>query len=179
VAADRRRGRYLESARLNPNNPGAEADLARVCLTLFKLDRAWRHQDRSLQLVASAGQGRGHSSRVPHSHVGHIGNELRLDAELSDRLRGLMHQAPAGRLAWLRPLLAQGADTLSVALATLVTLRQRRLLQGVSGAGEEQAIPQLITQFWDDARPPGDIAALMQSWPRHNLSYLAAAQPFI
>jgi tetratricopeptide (TPR) repeat protein len=160
---------YLESARLNPNNAGVEADLARVCLTLFKLDRAWQHQDRSLQLMASASQGRGHSSRVSQSHVGHIGNELRLDAELSQRLRGLMHQAPPARLAWLRPLLGFAADTLSVALAWLVTLRQSGRFAWV--AGEGQSIPRRITQFWDSAEPPRDVAALMASWPRCNPLY--------
>ena len=160
---------YLESARLNPNNAGVEADLARVCLTLFKPERAWQHQDRSLQLTESASQGRGHSSRVSQSHVGHIGNELRLDAELAARLRGLLHQAASGRLAWLRPLLGLAADTLSVALAWLVTLRQSGLFAWV--AGEGQAIPPRITQFWDSAEPPSDVAALMASWPQRNPLY--------
>jgi mannosyltransferase OCH1-like enzyme len=162
---------YLESARLNPNDAGVEADLARVCLTLFKLERAWRHQDRSLQLVASASWLRGHSSRVSQSHVGHIGNELRLDAALSARLCGLMHQASDSRLDSLRPLLPQAADTLSVSLAMLVTLRQSGHFRFAVQASAEQVIPRRITQYWDAADPPSDVAALMASWSRCNPDY--------
>jgi tetratricopeptide (TPR) repeat protein len=158
---------YAEALRRNPNQGGAEGEMARACMLRFEPDRAWRHLSAQLAKEATPRALRGGTARPSQHHLGQVLEEFRLDREALTALVALRDLPPVQRLPLLAALLRARPEHTPTAIALLLALRQAGRFERAAPRGAA-AMPRRIIQYWDAAEPPADIAVLMDSWPAAN-----------
>ncbi|MBU6448088.1 MAG: tetratricopeptide repeat protein [Rhodospirillales bacterium] len=159
---------YEAAAALNPNDVLLQDALARVKLMRFDLSGARVHLRRQYELMASSRRLRGESLNISQSLLGQMIDEYALDDGLCTNLAGLSTQPPAARLEMLAALARQAPDSTAPAASLLLALRQAERTALVPTPEDTPPIPRTINMFWDQPEPPGDVAALMQSWHSRN-----------
>lgn len=158
------REQYASALAGNPNAARAHAELARVSLLLCDLDACRLHTTEALRLDAAVHKLRGQSLNPSSTHVGQIWDEFRIDPPRTATLRDLLELAPEARLTSLLAKVRAAPDDLPVAMLLAISLRQSGHLGRLPAPDLDRAIPSRIIQFWDDAEPPAEIAAMMQGW---------------
>jgi predicted Zn-dependent protease len=176
---------YREALAGNPQLSEAHEALARASLLRCDVATARAHLDLMRRQRAAHQLRQGLSPHLTHTHIGNLFDEFAMDGAALAALAQAQAAAPADRVGPLLALARAAPDHTPTAIALMVALRQAgRFAEAGRDAGGA-AIPATIVQYWDEPAPPGDVAALMQSWRAHNPGhrYLrfdrAAAQAFL
>jgi tetratricopeptide (TPR) repeat protein len=160
---------FDEAIALSPDDSWYHFEAARVCLKLLKLNDARVHLAESIKLSQSTYILRGLSARVSQTHLGQIVDEFALDQEQLEQLREMQTLAPELRIGKLKNLVRRNPDHTPTAIMLLIALRQAGLLHSSPKlANARETIPSRIVQYWNDPKPPSEIADLMHSWQRMN-----------
>jgi hypothetical protein len=133
----------------------ADTDAARTALV------------RSVELDRAARQAKGQSINISQHHVGQMLNEFVLDKAVLTRVQAAVAGPVEHRIAALRDIVRAAPDQTAPALMLLLAARQAGLFDRPPQSGPalgHPAIPRVIAQYWTDAAPPEDVAALMASW---------------
>jgi len=160
---DAARAGYESALHSNPDAAWPHAELSRVTLLLCDLDACRAHLAAALRLDAAAHRLRGQSLNPGSTHVGQIWDEFRMDRPRAARLRALLDLPAEQRLQPLLDMIRASPGDLPAAMLLSVALRQCGYLRASAGASRP-AIPRHIVQYWDEADPPPDIAAMMAGW---------------
>jgi tetratricopeptide (TPR) repeat protein len=155
---------------LDPATPGAHDALVRTHLLRCDIPAARDHLQRMAQQRASSQVEQGLSPHATHSHIGNLFDEYAMDRTALAALVEARALAPAERIARLLALTRAAPDHTPTAIALLVALRQSGHLAGPWRGPGGPGIPATVAQYWDEAAPPDDVAALMRSWPERNPS---------
>jgi tetratricopeptide (TPR) repeat protein len=153
---------YRQAIAIQPDNAGAQANLARISLKLLDVEGAARSLRAVIGLTSSGKRLRGQSLNVSQTHLGQWIDEFALDPQLLRQLQEARQAPPAERIAALKTLVLDNPDYTPAALALLIALRQAGAFAAPPLAGPP--IPRRILQFWDEPEPPADIVELMESW---------------
>ena len=170
-------GHLTLATELNPDDGWPRTLLAQARLLTFDTEGAREELRRVSHLELPASKLQGRSSNVSQTHLGQLLDEFTLDRQALDELRCLQQLPPAERLAPLIALVARLPDHTAAAMALVVALRQSGHFAQRPGEDEGSVpavrIPRIVAQYWDDADPPRDLAAIMRSWgelyPRFDL----------
>ncbi len=157
---------HLASALIaDPANAAAAHELAKLSLFRFDLTGARRYLGIHARLQSPMAHAAGRSPNVTQSQLGQIYDEFAIEPKLIGTLAALNTQGVWSRLTSLREVMRHNPASTAAALALTIALRRtgsfdqsEPMVEGVS------AIPRVICQYWDAARPPDDIRAMMNSW---------------
>jgi tetratricopeptide (TPR) repeat protein len=158
---------YRAAVALSPDDCGAHFDLARTSLKLLDLESCRHHLSRQIEIMASSLKLRGQSDNVSQTHVGQLLDEFGLDQELLEDLRRLRSLPSDQQIARLEEMVTLNPDHTPAAAMLLIAMREAGLLvrgHDVASDCAFENIPQRIVQYWDEAEPPSEIAALMETW---------------
>jgi tetratricopeptide (TPR) repeat protein len=157
---------YQRASEIQPGASRMHGALAVAHLTRFDVGSAAIHLERQVAMTAPALRLKNKSDNPQQSYYGQIINEYRLDTE-AVALVASLPPTPRDRAAALRSHCRNRPDSTLLASALLDALwRGNDLAPCTSPAA--LTIPTHITQYWDAAPPPADVAGIMQSWPDRN-----------
>ncbi|MGA2045286.1 MAG: tetratricopeptide repeat protein, partial [Roseiarcus sp.] len=163
--------RYGRALALNPLSH-VHFEMALASLMLLDVEAVQAQMKRSIEVNRTSRMLRGEPMRVSQTHVGQLLDEFALDRPLLDRLKAISREPAEGQVDLLRGLVAANPDHTPAAIRLVLALRRSGRLGTGAPASPLQslpgAIPKRIAQYWDSARPPGDVAALMRSWTELN-----------
>lgn len=175
---------YREALDLDPEDGWGHGEMARACLLSLDLDAAARHLRLSVELDAATHRLRGQSLNISQHHLGQILDEFAFDREVLAELRAIRTRPQRDQIEPLSELVRRYPENTAPAVMLAIALRRAGLMPSLAGEGASP-VPRRITQYWDGAEPPPDIARLMQSWRSCNPEYAyeifsdAAARAFI
>ena len=163
----------LETAlRLQPNNRGVLGELFRQHVRAFNIDQAAAYHARMAALDAPGRRIRGTTLNASQSHEGQVLNDLFIDRRAVTELMAIKAIDPVHRVSLLLPLVRKRPDHIPTAAMLLVTLQEGDLLNrptdAASAAGQSDAVPKRIGQFWDSPNPPQDLLDLGKTWRDRN-----------
>lgn len=158
------RDRYRRAIDGNPNAAWVHAELARVSLLLCDIDGCRAHTMAALQRDAAVHLLRGQSLNPASTHVGQILDEFRMDPVRTLDLARLVALPPEARLEPLVAMQREAPDHLPTAMQLAIALRQAGRLDHRPEPVACDGIPRRIVQYWDEAAPPAEIAAMMEGW---------------
>jgi tetratricopeptide (TPR) repeat protein len=176
---------FRKALALNPMMIGLHEVLARIALLQFDIPTAREHLQAMKRLREPTQRELGMSPHLTHTHIGNFFDEFVIDRAALDALVAAQTLPPAERIEPLLALVRTAPDHTPTAIALLVALRQAGQFVLCRHEAEAHAIPATIMQYWDEATPPDDLAALMESWrtcnPGHRYVRFdhAAAQDFL
>ena len=179
---------YARALAAAPDDAWLHMDMTRVSMLRLDIPVARTHARAMAAHVAGTALLQRRSPNVSQTHYGQILDEYELDPLLRTTLAALAGQAAEQRLTALPALIRRLPGATPAAVALLVALREAGWLSvpGAAAAdGAAAAIPPRLAQYWDDAEPPADIAALMATWPAQHAGFAlhrfddAAAQAFL
>jgi tetratricopeptide (TPR) repeat protein len=156
---------YRRAAAAAPRDPSVRASLVRAHLAAFDVDAASEEIEVLDALREAGGRRRQRGSTGSESFLGSVVNEYRIDSDVRAQLRALPHQA-AARVEPLLALCRLYPDNTMLAGALVDALASSGAL-AASGASQNAgppAIPARLMQYWEQASPPDDLQALMDSW---------------
>ena len=156
---------YADALRLTPEDGWIHQNRARACLLRLDLDTARAHLramvDRDSEFAVLTGR----FPRVSWTHYGEILNEYAMDRHVLTALLATRDDPPGQRVVPLLALAREHPDSIAVAVALLLALRQAgHLAVSAPPAACVSAIPRRIVQYWDSGEPPPDVRALMRTW---------------
>jgi tetratricopeptide (TPR) repeat protein len=158
---------YAQAIALEPNDGGAHADLARTSLKLLDLEACRFHLRRLIEIDASAKLLRRQSLGVSQGHLGQLLQEFAIDREQLEALQRIRALAPEKQIGPLKELVARDPDHTPSAMMLLIAMREAGALVLTPSPppdGSFAHIPRRFVQYWNEADPPSEIAALMASW---------------
>ncbi len=144
---------------------------AKLRLITFDLDGAradlLAHSEK--RRLASRRDGR--SANPSQTHVGQLYDEFALESGLAPALRAAQALVAGEQIAALAGLARQFPESTAAAIGFMIGLRRAGMLDVRPAATALSALPRSISQYWNDAAPPPDVHALMQSWPSAEPDY--------
>lgn len=156
---------YQRGLEIDSQNAWIHFELARISLLVMDLANARQHLEIYLKLDTSYHLLRGNSLRASQHHLGLLIEEFVLDQELLRKLTEIKKLPLEHQSNSLAALVRENPEITSSAIAYLISLRQRGLLQfRAADAATHPLIPRRIVQFWDSASVPQDVRDLMQTW---------------
>jgi mannosyltransferase OCH1-like enzyme/Tfp pilus assembly protein PilF len=162
---------YREAAAMAPGDGAPHFELARVSLKLLDLSACRFHLRRLIDIGAASLWLRGQSRNLSQTHVGQILDEFAIDAGLLEDLRRIRSLPVEQQITPLKEMVVANPHYTPAAMMLLIAKRQAgQLVQAANRLANcaFDRIPRRIVQYWDDAEPPPEIAALMQSWKEAN-----------
>jgi Flp pilus assembly protein TadD len=141
--------------------------LARVSLLRFDPATAREQLLVMRRLRAPIQRQQGLSEHLAHTHIGQILDEFLMDGAALEAIVAALAAPPEQRIGRLLARVRADPGHTPTAIALLLALRRA----GAFAARHREtsaAVPKTIMQFWDQATPPPDVAALMRSWQDHN-----------
>jgi hypothetical protein len=159
---------FGEAVALHPGLSAAHEILARLGLLRFDIPAAREQLAIMRDLRAAEQRRQGLSPHLAHTHIGNLFDEFVIDGAALAALVQARALAPEPRIGRLLALLRTAPDHTPTAIALLIALREAGRFATPGGAADGPRIPPTIAQFWDEATPPEDVAALLRSWPERN-----------
>jgi tetratricopeptide (TPR) repeat protein len=151
-----------------PQHPTALHELFNLYLRALDIDSAAAVQARHAALEARDRRMRGTTTNASQSHQGQLLNEFLIDRRAVQALVDLRSSEPERRVPGLLALIRRRPDSVPAALALLVALRDGGAFQRQPAPVGGSAMPRRISQFWNEAAPPEDLAAISRSWCEQN-----------
>lgn len=160
---DEAAGHFAAALALTPDDAWVRLDAARVAMLRLQPDEARAHLARMAELQASVSRLQGRSPNVSQTHYGQIFDEYDLDPAALAALATLRPRPAGARIPALLAMLRAAPGHTPTAVALLLALREAGFVTTALAPGPAP-IPPGIAQYWNEAEPPADIAALMQGW---------------
>ena len=146
----------------------AHEALARIGLLRFDIATARKHLLVIKRLQASGQRRQGLSPHLTHTFIGQIFEEFLVDRAATEAVAEALAAEPQRRVGRLLALIRAAPNHTPAAIALLLTLREAAKLAPPGQDARSPSIPATIVQYWNEAVPPRDIAALMESWRECN-----------
>ena len=160
---------YEHAVRLDPNGGASHVFLARLRLLTLDVAECRKHLAAFARQDASRKLLQGRSSNPSQSHLGQLLDEFALDAEGLARIASASQRPPAERIQPLLALVRDAPEYTPGAIALLIALRQAQAFAGGAQQGASTSpIPNTITQYWNTADVPDEVARLRATWQEHN-----------
>jgi tetratricopeptide (TPR) repeat protein len=156
---------YRRAAATAPRDPSVRASLVRAHLAAFDVQAASEEIEVLDSLKEAAGRRRQRGSAGSESFLGTVVNEYRIDAEVRAKLVALPDE-PATRIEPLLALCRLYPDNTMLAGALVEALASSGAFASSAASHDSgpAAVPARLMQYWEQASPPDDLQALMDSW---------------